>query len=86
MAFPRPTKTYDDVPELNFKGVYIAGKPANSQWDVCCRKDLIKEMEPSAGSSDTSDGFMIPSLCHVSHKWLRLSTPTLIISASHPSG
>jgi len=86
MAFPRPTKTYDDVPELNFKGVYIAGKPANSRWDVCCRKGLIKEMEQSVESGDPSDGFMAPSLCHVSHVVLRSSTPTLTVSASHPPG
>jgi hypothetical protein len=75
MAFPRPTKTYDNVPELNFKGVYIAGKPANSRWDVCCRKGLIKEMEQSVESGDAWDGFMAPSLCHVSHRELRSSTP-----------
>ncbi|CZT09419.1 hypothetical protein WAI453_003252 [Rhynchosporium graminicola] len=57
-------------PELSFKGVYIAGKPENTRWDISCKKGLIDSLDehvpdPST-SSESKNGvqFLCPSLCH----------------------
>jgi cytosine/adenosine deaminase-related metal-dependent hydrolase len=57
----------DTSPELNFNGVYMAGKPQNSRWDVCCKKGVIQSLTEhvtSESDSDLGTQFLCPSLCH----------------------
>ncbi len=49
--------------ELNFRGVFIAGKPANTQWDVFCKEGVIQKLEASK-PDQACGGLLVPSLCH----------------------
>lgn len=53
--------------ELVFKGVYVAGKPENTRWDVGCKKGIIDSLEEHVSDSSESNNdvqFLCPSLCH----------------------
>ncbi len=53
--------------ELVFKGVYMAGKPDNSRWDLCCQKGTITSLDehvPVESELDSGVQFLCPSLCH----------------------
>ncbi|KUJ08593.1 Metallo-dependent hydrolase [Mollisia scopiformis] len=52
-----------DSAELNFQGVYIAGKPENVQYDVCCKQGVITSMTESQPDQPYG-GLLVPSLCH----------------------
>lgn len=57
----------NNSPELVFEGVFMAGKPENSRWDVCCRKGVIESLEEHTSSNSDPDKdvqFLCPSLCH----------------------
>lgn len=52
-------------PPLNFNGVYMAGKPPNTRWDLCCQDKKIQSIVES--TKDSSSGgiqFVAPGLCH----------------------
>ncbi len=51
---------------LSFNGVYLAGKPTGTLWDVNCADGNIVSIEEHLGIPDAiEDGrFLSPSLCH----------------------
>ncbi|CZR53840.1 related to cytosine deaminase [Phialocephala subalpina] len=55
-----------DSEELNFHGVFVAGKPEKTQWDIRCEHGVIKSMKEhdASQSGHASGGLLIPSLCH----------------------
>ncbi|KAL2066549.1 hypothetical protein VTL71DRAFT_2620 [Oculimacula yallundae] len=60
----------NEGPDLVYKGVYVAGRPENSRWDVCCERGMITSFEEhvpdASGDSESKNGvqFLSPSLCH----------------------
>lgn len=52
--------------DLAFTGIHIAGKPANSRWDLCCKNGFISSIEEhESGSIQNPDNRLLgPSLCH----------------------
>lgn len=57
----------DTSPQITFNGVYMAGKPENTRWDVCCEKGVIQSVEehiPSDSDSKQGARFLCPSLAH----------------------
>ncbi|KAK0127763.1 hypothetical protein ONS96_007275 [Cadophora gregata f. sp. sojae] len=53
--------------ELAFKGVYVAGKPEYTRWDICCKKGIIESLDehvPDSSGSSNDVQFLCPSLCH----------------------
>lgn len=53
--------------ELSFKGVYVAGKPENTRWDICCKKGIVESLDehvPDSSSPNNDVQFLCPSLCH----------------------
>jgi len=51
---------------ISFVGVYLAGKPSGTLWDVNCKGRNIVNIREYQGIPDaTQDGrFLSPSLCH----------------------
>ncbi|TVY91310.1 Cytosine deaminase [Lachnellula willkommii] len=47
-----------------FKGVYMAGKPTKSRWNVCCQSGVISSLSESIETSEETGQFLSPSLCH----------------------
>jgi cytosine/adenosine deaminase-related metal-dependent hydrolase len=48
-----------------FDGVYMAGKPLNSRWDIACRNGIIQSIGECHKSQNISGKiFLAPSLCH----------------------
>jgi hypothetical protein len=57
----------ESPPDLNLTGVYLAGKPQGTRWNICCRKGQVTEVaEHKALGSDQEKPiqFVMPSLCH----------------------
>ncbi|TVY38671.1 Cytosine deaminase [Lachnellula occidentalis] len=52
----------DETP--TFKGVYMAGKPTNSRWNVRCKNGVISSLSEPIGTSEETGQFLSPSLCH----------------------
>ena len=52
--------------DLTFTGIHVAGKPAESRWDLSCRNGLISSIaEHESGSIQELDNQLLgPSLCH----------------------
>ncbi|TVY35874.1 Cytosine deaminase [Lachnellula subtilissima] len=46
------------------RGVYMAGKPTNSRWNVCCQNGVISSLSESIDTSEETGQFLGPSLCH----------------------
>ena len=42
----------------------MAGKPANSRWNVCCQNGVISSLSESIDTSEEAGQFLGPSLCH----------------------
>jgi hypothetical protein len=66
---PRKVSDYDDLPELAFEGVYVAGKEPLTRWDVYCKDGAVKKMEPHVAKDTENDkecqpDFLCASLCH----------------------
>jgi hypothetical protein len=51
---------------LSFDGVYLAGKPTGTLWDINCSRGEIVSIRKHEGTQNTScDGrFFTSSLCH----------------------
>jgi cytosine/adenosine deaminase-related metal-dependent hydrolase len=55
------------APECTFEGVFMACKPPNSRWDVCCKNGVIASLEehkPLQSDQESEIRFLSPSLCH----------------------
>jgi hypothetical protein len=68
---PRKASDYDELPELSFEGVYVAGKEPLTRWDVYCKDGVVKRMTPhvpkdpeSDSEKDSQPDFLCASLCH----------------------
>lgn len=51
----------------SFKGVYMAGKPENTRWDVSCQDGYMQSLQEHVSGKDDSQPstkFICPSLCH----------------------
>jgi len=74
---PRKASDYDELPELSFEGVYVAGKEPLTRWDVYCKDGVVKKMTPHVSKDsetesekekekekDSHPDFLCASLCH----------------------
>lgn len=49
---------------LSYEGVYMAGKPEGTRWDINCQKGEIKSVQEHKSDSQSQTQFLCPSLCH----------------------
>lgn len=57
---------HDDA-QVTFADVRLAGKPADTRWDISCKNgsiNSITEHTPSASTQNANCQFLAPSLCH----------------------
>ncbi|RDL38447.1 uncharacterized protein BP5553_02787 [Venustampulla echinocandica] len=60
-----PRNSDGEVPLLALDGVYVAGQPPVSRWDICCQKGKITSMtESTEPPQENAIRFVTPSLCH----------------------